>query len=55
MTPRNKEPVDFAANVIGVMLLMLKDRYSNTEIKRMLRANKVDGMLKILDSKNSVN
>lgn len=40
----------FAANAIGVFLLILKDHYSDKEIKCMFNQRKIGEMLKVLES-----
>ena len=47
----DKKDYAFAANCIGVMLLILKDKYSDAEIKKMLQAKKITGMLNALGDK----
>lgn len=39
----------FAANCIGVMLLILKEKYTDREIEQMFTRKKVRAMLKALD------
>ena len=47
--------MDFAAHTIGTMLLMLKERYTDAEIKKMLTTKKVSGALKILNQNTKLN
>jgi hypothetical protein len=44
-----EESSDFAAHCLGIMLGMLKDRYTDERIKDMLNPKKLDAMLKILE------
>ena len=44
---------NFAAQTIGTMLLMLKDKYTDAQIKKMLTTGKVEKILKILNKSKS--
>jgi len=43
---------EYAVTVIGVFFLILKESFTDAEIKRMFRAKKVSGYLKVLGEPN---
>ena len=44
--------MEFAANTIGTMLGMLKEKYTDAQIKKMLSSKKVSEMLKVINENN---
>ena len=42
------DDMEYAATTIGLMLRVLKDRYSDAQIMKMLSKRKVSGMLKVV-------
>ena len=48
---KQKKDYAFAANCIGVFLGILQEQFTDTEIKKMLQANKIAGYLEILNNK----
>ena len=45
----NMDDMGLAASTLGVMLLILREKYTDAQIKKMLTRKKLSAMLKVLN------
>lgn len=46
-----RKDMGLAASIIGIMIGMLRERYTDVQIRKMLRRKNIDDILKVLDEK----